>query len=155
MLRQSLTLSLLIFILLFAAACSPANNAANNGHTNNEHTNNEHANNDHEHATDEESATVPNNGAVIHLHAPEDGATFTTAEDITVEIEVENFDLGVDGNHWHIIVDDAEYAMVMGGNTSDVLRGLEPGEYTITVRLSNGDHQDLEEGDSATITITE
>lgn len=154
MLRKLLLTILLVALALVAAACS-SSNTTNNGNNEHNHANNEehdHGDAEHEHDSTE---MVPNNGAVITLLSPVDGDTFTTADEITVEVEVENFNLGEDDNHWHIYVGDTEYAMVVGENTSDVIRGLEPGEYTITVRLANGDHQDLEEGDTATITITE
>lgn len=152
MLRKLLLTLLLVALALVAAACSASNNTNHNNDVNSEHNHTEE-NAEHEH--DEDAEMVPNNGAIITLLSPADGATFTTDDEIKVEVEVENFSLGQDGNHWHINVGDTEYAMVVGENTSDVIRGLEPGEYTITVRLANGDHQDLEEGDTATITITE
>lgn len=155
MLRKLLLTILLVALALVAAACSAGNATNNSEHNNSEHNhaaNNEHGDDEHEH---DSSEMVPNNGAVITLLSPADGDSFTTADEITVEVEVENFNLGEDDNHWHIYVGDTEYAMVVGENTSDVIRGLEPGEYTITVRLANGDHQDLEDGDTATITITE
>ena len=156
MLRKLLITILLVVLALVAAACSSSNNT-NNTADDSEH--NHAANNEHDHGDAEHehgsSEMVPNNGAVITLLSPTDGDSFTTSDEIKVEVEVENFSLGQDDNHWHIYVGDTEYAMVVGENTSDVIRGLEPGEYTVTVRLANGDHQDLEEGDSATITISE
>jgi len=156
MLRRLLLLFLLIAVALFAAACSASNrtNLTDNEHDNVNSEHNETEDNT-EHEGSEETSTVPNNGAVIRLISPSDGTTFTVADEIKVEIEVENFPLGQDGNRWHLYVDDTEYAMVIDKNTRDVIRGLEPGEYTITVRLANGEHQDLEDGDSATITVTE
>lgn len=153
MLRKLYTAMLLVFVVVFAAACSTSEgNAANN--TNNHHNdeNHEHENN-HEHEEGESDDMIPNDGAVIRLISPADGAIFAQDEDIVVEVEVENFAIGQDDNHWHIIVGDSEYAMVMGENTDDVIRGLEPGEHTITVRLANGEHQNLEDGDSVTITV--
>lgn len=153
MLRKLYIFMLLALVTVFAAACSTSDgNAANN--TNNHHNNEDHEHeNNHEHEEGESHDMIPNDGATIRLISPADGATFAHDEDIVVEVEVENFAIGQDGNHWHIFVGDSEYAMVMGENTDDVIRGLEPGEHTITVRLANGDHQDLEDGDSVTITV--
>ena len=146
--RKLSTILILFLVVIFAAACS----STSNNDTNHEHANNE---GEHEHDEAESHDMIPNNGAVIRLISPTEGATFTANEDIVVEVEIENFPVGeeANGNHWHIHVDEAEYAMIMDANTSDVIRGLEPGEYTITVRLANGDHEDLEEGDSAVITV--
>ncbi|MCL4871484.1 MAG: hypothetical protein KJ063_21200 [Anaerolineae bacterium] len=135
------TLILLILVAMFAAACASGN-----------HSNNDHSHDEDDH--DPNHGRVPNNGAVIRLISPTDGATFARNEEIVVQVEVENFTLGEDGKHWHIFVGDREYAMVMGANPSDVIRGLEPGEYLISVYLSDADHNDLEDGDSATITVT-
>ena len=150
MFRKLSTILILFLVVIFAAACS----STSNNDTNHEHANNE---GEHEHDEAESHDMIPNDGAVIRLISPAEGATFTSDEEIVVEVEVENFPLGQDenGNHWHIFVGESEYAMVVGQNTSDVIRGLEPGEYTITVNLANGDHQDLEDGDSVTVTITE
>ena len=150
MYRKLSTVLILFLVVIFAAACS----STSNNDTNHEHANNE---GEHEHNEAESHDMIPNDGAVIRLISPVNGTTFTTADEIKVEVEVENFPLGQDegGNHWHIFVGESEYAMVVGQNTSDVIRGLEPGEYTITVNLANGDHQDLEDGDSVTVTITE
>ena len=156
MLRKLSILMLLIFVAVFAAACSSSTNNGTenhmNGMNNDEHTNNDP---DHEHEDGDVEETIPNDGAVIHIVSPSDGAVFSAGEDISVEVEVENFTLGQDGNHWHIYVGDSEYAMVMGENTGDVVRGLEPGEYVISVSMANGDHQNLEDGDSITITVNE
>ena len=154
MIRKLLITFMLVVLALVAAACSSSNTNNNAEHNNSEHSNAEHDHGDAEHEHDS-TEMAPNNGAVITLLSPADGDTFTADAEINVAVEVENFSLGADGNHWHIYVGDTEYAMVVGENTSDVIRGLEPGEYTITVRLANGDHQDLEDGDSATITISE
>lgn len=154
MLRKLYTFMLLAFVAVFAAACSTSNgNTANNTNNNHDNDENHEHENNHEHEEGESHDMIPNDGAVIRLISPVDGTTFAHDEDIVVEVEVENFAIGQDGNHWHIFVGDSEYAMVMGENTDDVIRGLEPGEHTITVRLANGDHQDLEDGDSVTITV--
>lgn len=145
----------LAFVAVFAAACSSSTATGNTTNNTNNHDNENHGHggNNHEHEDDESHDMIPNDGAVIRILSPADGATFAHDEDVVVEVEVENFAIGQDGNHWHILIGDSEYAMVMGENTDDVIRGLEPGEHTITVRLANGDHQDLEDGDSVTITV--
>lgn len=114
------------------------------------HEEEEHTDDDHEHP----EGRIPNNGAVIHLISPADGDTFKSSDEIKIEVEVENFELVTDG-HWHIYVDGSEWSMIMSAATNDTLRGLSPGEHEIEVTLSNKDHQDLEEGDHATITIEE
>ncbi|MCI0649478.1 MAG: DUF6130 family protein, partial [Chloroflexi bacterium] len=98
---------------------------------------------------------IPNDGAVIRIVSPADGATFAEGEEVTVEVEVEQFVLGQDGNHWHIHVDGESWSNIEGEDTSDVLRSLEPGEHEIEVILANGEHQDLEEGDTVTIVVEE
>lgn len=158
MLRKLYILILLALVAVFAAACSSSssnNNTANEANNNHSDNNHEHEENNHDHEDGESHDMIPNDGAVIRIVSPADGATFAHDEDVVVEVEVENFTIGQDGNHWHIFVGDSEYAMVMGENTDDVIRGLTPGEHTITVRLANGDHQDLEDGDSVTITVNE
>ena len=99
---------------------------------------------------------VPNEGgATITITSPEDGATFSTLDQVLVEVAVENFELGVDGNHWHVYVDDVSFGMVMGGNTDQALPGLEPGEHEVSVFMSLGSHEEYEDGDSVTIIIEE
>jgi len=107
---------------------------------------------DEEHEHDGE-ATIPNNGAIVRITAPADGAVFKQGEDIVVEIETENFPLGENGNHWHVYVDDESFGMIVGGDLDQVLRGLEPGEHEISASLSNGEHQELEDGAQITITV--
>jgi len=119
-------------------------------------------NNDEEHAAEHDSdeehehdgeATIPNNGAVVRIMAPADGAVFKVGDDIVVEIVAENFVLGEDGNHWHVFVDDQSFGMIVGGDLDQVVRGLEPGEHEISAYLSNGEHQELEDGAQITITV--
>jgi hypothetical protein len=102
-----------------------------------------------------EDGMVPNDGAVIRIVSPADGATFAVGDDIKVEIEVENFKLNDDGSHWHIYVNGSSYSMVTGETYSWVVRGLEPGEHEIMAHLALGTHQDLEEGAMIHVTITE
>jgi hypothetical protein len=96
---------------------------------------------------------IPNEGAVIRIVSPADGATFAAGDEVVVAIETENFPLGE--GHWHIFVDGESWGMVEGGNTDEVLRGLEPGEREIEVVLSTAEHVELEEGDHITIHIGE
>jgi hypothetical protein len=100
-------------------------------------------------------ATIPNDGATIRLLSPADHTTVKASDEFLVEVEVENFPLGEEGNHWHIEVDGDVYQMIMGGNTEWSVRGLEPGEHDISVHLSNGTHQQLEDGDSITLIVEE
>jgi hypothetical protein len=89
------------------------------------------------------------------LISPADSTSVKADDEFTVEVEVEEFALGEEGNHWHIFVDDSSYVMVMGASTQWTVRGLEPGEHEISVYLSNGAHEQLEEGDSISIMVEE
>jgi len=72
-----------------------------------------------EHETDQEheheSDRLPNDGAVIRIISPSDGATFMKGEDIVIEVEVENFELSTEGSHWHLYVDGNTWSQVVGG----------------------------------------
>ncbi len=111
---------------------------------------------DHDHeAMDDEVNRIPNEGAVIHITSPASGDTFNAGDQVLVEVEVENFDLGSGENHWHVYIDGSSWGMVMGGNTDQPLAGLEPGEHEIAVYLSIDTHEEMEDGDSILITIDE
>ncbi len=111
---------------------------------------------DHEHSSEtESSARVPNDGAVIRLVSPTDGVSFASGEDVVVEVEVENFDLTAEGNHWHLYVDGSVLSMISDGTTKSVIHALEPGEHLIEAYLGLPTHEELEEGASATITVSE
>lgn len=140
---------ILLFTLYFTVACST--NTTEETTTEEEPTDEHQEDDDHEHPT----ARIPNNGAVIRFVLPADGAVFKTTDEIPVQVEVENFDLTQDGNHWHISVDGTEWLMVVSGDLDDVIRGLTPGEHQVEATLATGDHQDLEEGDTVTITVEE
>ncbi len=145
-----LTLLLALFLLLFAAACG---RATSGGDATDEHDNGLTSDEHEDEAEHEEEARVPNNGAVIQIISPAEGATFSSSDSIVVEVEVTNFTLGENGNHWHVTVDGVSYGMVTGTANDTILRGLEPGEHLIEAILANGEHQDLQDGDSITITI--
>ncbi len=68
---------------------------------------------------------------------------------------MENFELDMETNHWHIYVDGTSWGMVIGEDTSQVLQGLEPGEHRVEVYLSIDMHRELIEGDAITINISE
>lgn len=137
--QKALFFLIVIFSLAFSAACTQA--AEDAAHED-----------DHEH-TESEPVRIPNNGAVIRIVSPADGAVFAQGEDIVVEVEIENFVLNVDGSHWHVYVDGVSYGMVVGDVTSQVLRNLEPGEHEIAAHLANGDHEELEDAGVVTITV--
>ena len=156
----------LLFILLFAVACIPPSGeggAANEAQPTEEemqhdeeiqHEEGAEHSDEHEHDEDQSHERVPNNGAAVHILSPANGDTFKAGDEVTVEIELENFTLG-EGNHWHIYVDGSSWGMVMGENMDDRLRGLEPGEHEIAVYLSIDTHEELEEGDAVTIVVEE
>lgn len=162
----------LLFAMLLAVACAPSTeegNAANEAQPteaeiqHDEETPHEEEavhdeeaehSEEHEHEEDQSHERVPNNGASIHILSPADGATFNAGDEVTVEVKVENFTLG-EGNHWHVYVDGSSWGMVMGENTDDTLRGLEPGEHEISVYLSIDTHEELEDGDAITIVVEE
>jgi len=101
---------------------------------------------------EEPDVQIPNDGAVVRIVSPADGETITGNE-VEVKIETEGFTLGEEGRHWHVYLDGSEAAMVTGTDTSQVLRGLTPGEHEIRVTLANGEHQELEDGATIHITI--
>jgi hypothetical protein len=152
-----LLLTLLAAFLL--VACSPAGETAVDDHQDTTHHDDGHDDghsHDDQHSDSQaDSERIPNEGAVVRIVAPADGATFARGDQVVVEIETENFVLGEDGNHWHVLVNEENWGMVMGANYTEVLRGLTPGQHEITVYLSIATHEDLEDGDSVTITITD
>lgn len=116
----------------------------------------EHDDTDDDHEHEEMRVNrVPNEGAAIQISAPSSGDTFSASEQVIVEIETENFDLMAEGYHWHVYVDGESWVMVMGGNQDRPLTGLEPGEHMIEVYLSIPSHEELAEGDSIMINVTE
>lgn len=141
---------------LFLAACtsSGGDEPAANDATMEDMDHMDHEDADHEHV--EEHNRIPTEGgATITITSPEEGATFSTLDQVLVEVQVENFTLGENDNHWHVYVDDVSYGMVMGGNTDQALPGLEPGEHVISVYMSLGTHEEYEDGDSVTILVEE
>lgn len=169
-LKKNLLLSLfLIFSLLLFAACSSDSGSTNENeaeptaeemeemeegeheeHDMEEMEEGEEHEMDHEHSEDR----IPNpDGAAITILSPDDGATFAVGEEILVEVQVDNFVLGEDDNHWHVYVDGSSWGMVMGGNTSQSLNGVEAGEHEIEVYLAGGDHIEFEEGGSIHVTV--
>jgi hypothetical protein len=143
-------LILLLAIGLFTlAACSPAASAGSAEDNMDGMVGDEMEEMDHEHTSDGEH----DQGATIRLISPEDGATYFVDEEIPVEVEVEGFALGEEGEHWHVFVDGTVWGMTTGSDTQQVLQGLEPGTREIAVSLAGGDHVDLDSLDSVTIII--
>ena len=132
----------MLFILVFGTACSSTSSES-------EHDNGE---NSHEHEHEEEGR-IPNDGASIQILSPFDGDNFQEADVVVVEVQVDNFELGVNGRHWHIYVDGESKGMVTGGDTDQGVRDLEPGEHEIAVFLTLSNHDELEEGDAVTISV--
>jgi hypothetical protein len=157
--KHLLTLLLVLSIALLAACSSSSSDSTSEPATEEmEHEEDmeemEHDEDmEHEEGEMEHGERVPNDGAVIRILSPEDEATFSEGTDIVIEVDVEGFALGEDGQHWHVYVDGTSWLMVVGGDTSDVLRGIEPGDHEVEVVLANGQHQDLEEGDTIHITV--
>lgn len=112
---------------------------------------------DHDHQAEahDQPVRIPNDGASIRIVEPPGGTRVSADEDVLVEVEVEGFTLGEDGKHWHIYVDGTSWGMVMGEDTTQALSGLEPGEHEVSVFLSVGSHEELEQGDSITISVGE
>jgi hypothetical protein len=102
---------------------------------------------------DQAPARIPNQGAVIRIVSPQDGAVIEPGQEVKVEIETENFELGANGNHWHILVDGQSPRMIMGAMTETILRDLEPGRHEISAHLSNGNHEELLESAMVVVTI--
>lgn len=161
--KNALIRSLLLFGLLFAGLVLTAcNSAGGTEPAADEETmeNMEEMDHDEMEGMDDEHAEQPNRipnegGAAITITSPEEGATFGTLDQVLVEVEVENFVLGENGNHWHVYVDGVSFGMVMGGNTDQALPGLEPGEHEVSVFLSIETHEEYEDGDSVTIVVEE
>ena len=108
-----------------------------------------------EHDHEEGVTRIPNDGAVIEIISPQNGAVFDQGEDIVVEVEIEGFTLNEGGSHWHVYVDGVSYGVVTGVTTTQVLRNLEPGDHEITAHLALGSHEELEDGAVIQITIEE
>lgn len=97
---------------------------------------------------------IPNDGAVIRIVSPEDGASFEAGTDVRVVVEFDHFDLSDEGNHWHVYLDGQSRGMIMGGMTDAVLRDLEPGQHELSAYMSVGKfHDELEDAAVASITI--
>ena len=160
------TLFTLLFILSFLVACTPSTNEGSavdeaqpaegemQPEEEMEHDDEAEHSDEHEHDEEQDLVRVPNNGSAVQILSPADGDTFKVGDEVTVEIELENFTLG-EGNHWHIYVDGSSWGMVVGENIDDTLRGLELGEHEISVYLSIDTHEELEEGDAITIVVEE
>jgi hypothetical protein len=161
--RKRLLSVLLILSLALFAACTSSSDGQ--GDQNGEGDQNmeemegmegmEHeAEGEHEEGDHEEHDRIPNkDGAAISILSPADGAVFSEGDEILVEVEVMQFALGEDGSHWHVYVDGTSWGMVMGGSTTEALRGIEPGEHKLEVYLAGGDHLEFEDGDAITVTV--
>jgi hypothetical protein len=149
-----------LIILLAVAACAPRPEPGTGADTtpaaSEEHSDGEEheEGEEHQEGDDHSHDRIPNDGAVIRITAPEDGATITGGE-VVVEVETENFALGEGDRHWHIYVDGASLGMVEGGVTEFVVRGLDPGEHEISAYLASGEHEELEDGSTVMITVSE
>lgn len=101
----------------------------------------------------EEQVRIPNNGAVIRIVSPADGFVCPAGMEVEVCVELEHFALVQAGCHWHVSVDREPWSMIMDDRLNEVLYGLAPGEHRIEVRLADGEHRDLEEGDEIIVFV--
>jgi hypothetical protein len=136
----------LVAEILFAALLSSAPGVFAHG-------NSPHGAEEPEELEEASSARVPNNGAVIRIVSPADGFVCPAGMEIELCVELEQFVLGHDGNHWHISVDGEPWLMIMDDSLKERLHGLEPGEHSIEVLLADGEHRDLEEGDAIRVVV--
>lgn len=156
--RRRLFLWLAFLLTAMLVACSPAGSGgtepAAGEHQDNAAGDHEDGGDDHDEAEGAgHGDRVPNDGAVVRIVSPEDGAVFNAADEVLVEVETENFDLTEEGKHWHVYVDGASFGMIVGGDTDHALRNLEPGTHEIGVYLSTDTHEELEDGDTVMITV--
>ena len=106
----------------------------------------------HDEEEQDHKQRVPNSGAVIKIISPREG-DLISAQNLLVEVEVDNFDLTESENHWHIYVDGKSWEMIKGGDTSYVLHGVGTGAHDISVYLAFGTHKELEDGSSVTVKL--
>ena len=97
---------------------------------------------------------VPNEGRVVRIVSPADGATFAAGQEVEIRVEFDNFELA-DGSHWHYYIDDDTGGKMMMDGMDDRIRDLEPGEHMISVYIAGGDHIEFEDGDKVMITVEE
>ena len=159
--KQLIKNLVLILLLAVLAACSPSTIDVGDEESTHEseheedardesgHEEDEHEKDEHEHEDDR----IPNDGASIRFLSPTEGTAYAEGDEVAVDVEVSGFALGEDDNHWHIYVDGVSWGMVVGGRTSEAIRGLEPGERKIEVYLNTGEHVELQDGDSVAIRI--
>ena len=117
-----------------------------------EHNGEHEHDSEHEHEGSEERIPNPN-GAAIQILSPANGDTFSANDELLVEVNVDNFALGEDDNHWHVYVDGTSWGMVTGGNLDQPLRGLEPGMHEISVFIAGGDHIEFMQGDAIMVRV--
>ena len=153
--KMYISILLVLFIAAFAACSSSSDEDETEHETESGETEEvEHEEGDeHDEEEHEDQERVANDGSSIVITSPETGATFGTGEEVTVDVEVQQFALGEDGNHWHVYVDGTSWGMVVGGRTTETLRGLESGLHKVEVYLTGGDHVELQDGDTIDITV--
>jgi len=144
--KKAIQTCLLIGFIIFAAACG------NNTNTDVTESTSASSNLEPDPVLDNR---VPNNGAAVKIISPPTGTTVQKGTQVILEIETTNFDMSNEGNHWHVYVDGQSWGMVTGGNMDQPLTGLGSGEHEIGVYLSIDTHEELQEGDSITITVSE
>lgn len=83
------------------------------------------------------------NGATVKIIAPQHNAMLDR-DSVIVRVETTNWPLGVEGHHWHLLVNGKEQGMSQGNAPALQAHDLQPGENIIEAVLSNELHQELD-----------
>ncbi len=78
----------------------------------------------------------------VRIVSPQDGDVLNDSS-VIVQVETTNWLLGEDGRHFHLYVNDQEQGMSQGNNSLVQVRDLQPGDNSLEVVLSDGQHQEL------------
>jgi len=115
----------------------------------------------HSHETHDEAAENPEeihriaapDGMSIEFTGPQMHKHITAGDPLKVTVKTEGMDNS--GDHWHIYVDDELAAMVGAGRSEYILEteDLDPGEHTLLVTISNGNHEEYNITDQRMIMV--